>query len=63
MGGVGTSLRTWPRQHPELAACGLLVLAALLGWAAYRGYQAFSARQHFQAAQEALDQRNWDEAH
>jgi predicted Zn-dependent protease len=56
-------MTAWRRRHPWQAALGLALLLALLGWAGYRARGYFTARAHLRAARQALDRREWSEAH
>jgi tetratricopeptide (TPR) repeat protein len=59
LGRAGARLVAWKRRHPWLAAGGLVVLLALLGWAGYQGIWYWRGRSQYRAAQLAVDRHDW----
>jgi predicted Zn-dependent protease len=63
LSGAGEGRLAWIRRHPRRVAGILLVLTVFLGFGGYRGYRYQRARAHFKAAQQALQQHAWADAH
>jgi tetratricopeptide (TPR) repeat protein len=53
----------WCQQHPRQAAGGFVLTTVLLIWLGYSGSRYYVARSHLRAAQEAMQRREWSEAH